>query len=126
MAKKSRITNLLVVPLIASTVFLSSPVFADNSGSQAPSVGRIITSESTTNEEYVPNPKKGISGTVVGVNGSIITVTGENNIQYTVEASRATIMKASSSPDDNPTIVHTGDVKKGDFIIVRGVISNIE
>ena len=118
MTKKSTITSLLVMPLIASAVLLASPVLADNTSYASHSEVRHKTS--------VPQTKKGITGIVTSINGTIIIVTTKDNIQYTVDASKATIMKASDQSNINPSIVTISDIKVGDAIVVRGVIADTE
>jgi hypothetical protein len=79
----------------------------------------------TTNGN-VPNTKKGVVGTVSSMNGNILIVTSKNNTNYTVDASKATIMKEGLEPTTNPSLVSITDIKVGDFIMVRGVINNTE
>ncbi|MBY0376408.1 hypothetical protein K2P96_00320 [Patescibacteria group bacterium] len=112
--KQSTITSLLAVPLIASAILFSSPAFASsNSG--------------TPNTEITgARSKRGIVGKVTSVNGMIITVTARDGIQYSVDASTATIMKASDQPDQNPVVVNISDIHVGDTIGVRGKIDDTE
>ena len=116
--KKSTITNLIVMPLIASAVFLASPAIASNPMRPGHSHAEV---RNITNKESMPNTRKGIAGTVVSVNGNIVVVIAKNNTEYTVDASSATIMKAAGE-DANPSIAHVTDIKVGDSIMVRGVI----
>jgi len=121
MYKKSKITNLLVIPLIASAVFLANPALAAYTDRTSSSDTEI------RHKTSVPDTrKKGVVGTVTGVNGTIIVVTTKSSIQYTVDATNATIMKASDEPNGNPSIVAISDIKVGDVIMVRGVISDTE
>ncbi|HEV7423579.1 MAG TPA: hypothetical protein VGO21_00115 [Candidatus Paceibacterota bacterium] len=120
MYKKSKITNLLVIPLIASAVFLANPALA--AYTDRASNGDTEIRHKTS----VPDTKKGVVGEVTGVNGTIIVVTTKSSIQYTVDAANATIMKASSLPDGNPSLVEISDIKVGEVIMVRGVISDTE
>ena len=119
--KKSQITNLLVLPLIASAIFLANPVFASSTAGGIGMEVRNITSQD--NAENLSNPKKGIVGTVVSINGDILVVTTKNDVQYNVNASHATIMKAGDGEDSNPNIITTGDIKVGDAILVRGKVN---
>lgn len=118
MIKKSKITNLLVVPLIASAVLLANPVFAASPAAASRSEVRHKTD--------VPHSKRGIIGTVTSSEGDIIKVTAKDNTQYTVDASDATIMKVSGEPQENPDIVSISDIKVGDAIVVRGEIDDQE
>ncbi len=117
MSKKSKITNLLVIPLIASTVFLASPALADN-----PNYGSTTEVRHKTDVSHI---KKGVVGTVTSVNGTIIVVTAQDNTQYTVDASHATIMKASTTKTST-AIATISDIKVGDRVMVRGTIDNTE
>jgi preprotein translocase subunit YajC len=121
MTKQSTITNLIVMPLIASAVFLASPAFAASTSVTAHKEVRNITTKGPAT-----NTKKGIVGTVTSINGTIILVTSKDNIQYTVDATSATIMKEGVAPNTNPTLVQITDIKVGDSIVVRGVIKDTE
>jgi hypothetical protein len=119
---KKQITNLLVMPLIASAVFLASPtVFA---ASPTHTGGATEIRHKTYKEGA--NPKKGITGTVSSISGTIIIVTAKDSTKYTVDASHATIMKAADQANTNPYIVTTTDIKVGDAIMVRGVLMDKE
>jgi hypothetical protein len=120
MSKSSTITNLIVMPLIASAVFLASPAMASNSPLATHKEVRNITGNGT------PNTKKGIAGTVTSINGNILIVTSRDNTEYTVDAGSATIMKAGSEGAGNPSIAHIADIKMGDMVMVRGVIKDSE
>lgn len=109
------------MPLIASAVFLASPALASNPMRTGQSEIRNIT----TNED-TPNTKRGVAGTVTSINGTILIVTSRDNIQYTVDAAHAMIMKAGAEPNMNPAIVGITDIKVGDAIMVRGTITNTE
>jgi pectate lyase len=123
MSKQSKITNLIVMPLIASAVFLASPAFAANLTRPDHKEVRSIT-----NKERIPsaNTKKGVSGTVSSINGNIIVVSSAENIQYTVDAGSATIMKEGATANLNPSLIKIADIKVGDAIVVRGVIKDSE
>jgi hypothetical protein len=116
-SKKSKIANLIVMPLIASAIFLAGPAFA-----AGPSYGAESISMNTTTQESMPNTKKGITGTVASVSGSILHVVSTDNMEYTVDASHATIMKAAGEVNENPLIVNVSDIKVGDAIAARGVV----
>ncbi len=118
MSKKSTITNLLVIPLIASAIFLANPALAADSTSRS--------SNQFRHKINVPYVKKGIAGTVTSVNGDIIFVQGRDKVQYTIDASRATIMKAVDGRGLNPLVVDTSDIKVGDMVFVRGAIDDRE
>jgi hypothetical protein len=113
MAKQGSITSLLVVPLIASAILLASP-------SVATSVNRLRGSE-VRHTTSLPFSKGGVSGTVAALSGTIIKVTGRDNVLYTVDAGEATIMK-SEDGSSNPAIINVADIKIGDAIVVRGQI----
>jgi len=121
MTKQSTITNLIVMPLIASAVFLASPAFANDTTRTTHREVRNLTKK-----EYAQNTKRGIAGTVTSIDGIIIKVTSLNGTQYTVDTSNATIMKASGEGNVNPSIADITDVKTGDAIVVRGVIKDTE
>jgi hypothetical protein len=113
MAKQGSITSLLVVPLIASAILLASPTAATTVNRLRDSVVRHTTS--------LPFSKTGVSGTVTALSGTIIKVTGRDNVLYTVDAGEATIMK-SEDTSGNPSIINVTDIKVGDAIVVRGKI----
>jgi preprotein translocase subunit YajC len=121
MTKQSTITNLIVMPLIASAVFLASPAFAASTSPTSHKEVRNITTKGPS-----PNTKKGIVGTVTSINGTIVLVTSKDNVQYTVDAANATIMKEGVAPNINPTLVKIADIQVGDSIVVRGVINDAE
>lgn len=73
---------------------------------------------------------QGASGTVTAISGSILTITGKNNVVYAVDASTATLLKASHLVSQNgtvapgiPTAIALSDIKVGDTIMVRGTIN---
>jgi riboflavin synthase alpha subunit len=49
-----------------------------------------------------------ITGTIAGVNGSMLTVTGSNGTTYTVDASNATLVKKGSSAS-SISAINVGD-----------------
>jgi hypothetical protein len=120
---QSTITNLLVIPLIASAVFLASPAFAENTNNLPNQMTQNMVRHKT-NKENLPNVRKGVAGVVSAINGTILIVTTKENIQYTVDTGHATIMKATEG--QNPALVTISDIKIGDFIMVRGVIKDTE
>ena len=123
---KSKITTLLVLPLIASAVFLASPAVSSADGSPLSTHSEV---RHKTTKDAALNAKEGkenVAGTVASINGTIILVNTREDVEYIVDASNATIMKASSEPNSNPNIVPMSEVKVGDFILVRGVIKDIE
>lgn len=109
------------MPLIASAIFLAGPAFATG-----PSYGTESISMNTTSQESMPNTKKGITGTVSSISGKVLRVTSTDNINYIVDASHATIMKASLESDHNPTLVDVTGIAVGDLVAVRGVIKDTE
>lgn len=110
----AKITSLLVVPLIASAILLSSPSLATNLNRERNSAVR-----HTTTVPYKESAT--IIGIVILVAGSLIRIAGKDNMEYVVEASSATIMKALDERD-NPRIVDVADIHVGDTIMVRGKI----
>ena len=58
------------------------------------------------------------------VNGDIVIVSTKDDTEYTVDASDALIMKEGAYPNENPAIVEAKEIKVGDAILVRGVISD--
>ena len=122
MPKKTTIANLIVMPLIASAVLLSS------SSALAANSIRITPSEisSASSKEDLSSTKRGIVGTVVGISSNVIAVQSLENATYTVDASHATVMKESVEPDTNPALVGLEDIHVGDVVMVRGVVANIE
>lgn len=116
MSKNSKITTLLIIPLIASAILLTTPAFAADPNKAG--------GAETRHKTGVANPRRGIAGTVASVNGDIIIVEARNDTQYTVDTSSATIMKTSD--DGNPDLVSTSDIKAGDAIVVRGEVSGTE
>ncbi len=118
---RSKITNLIAMPLIASAIFLASPsAFGAGTAHAAQATIRNIT-----NTESIPDTKEGIVGTVISSNGSSLVVMGEDDTEYTVDATHATIMKAFEE-SANPVIVPASDIHTGDGIVVRGTIQRDE
>lgn len=123
MYKKSKIKNLLVIPFIASAVFLASPAMA----SPIESTRTVLSEAKSTSGfdiSFLNNKKKSrsVSGIVSSVSGPIIAVTTKSGITYTIDASHATLMKKSSNENANPKIIFLSEIKKGDQIVVRGKI----
>ena len=122
MSKQSTITNLLVMPLIASAVFLASPALADNSIGSIHKGARdgvhITTLASGTYQSIV--------GKVTSINGNIITLESTDNVTYTVDVTNATIMRASPKSNANPSIITASEIKTGDVLMVRGVIDHLD
>ncbi len=116
--QKSKIGNLLVLPLIASAIFLASPVFAAGGN-----IASNVEMRNVTSQEGAPNTKKGILGTVTSINGEMLVITTEVGAQFNVNAAHATIMTAGAAEDSNPNLISTKDIKVGDVIFVRGKIS---
>jgi len=116
--QKSKISNLLVLPLIASAIFLASPVFAAGGN-----VASNVEIRNVTSQEGAPNTKKGIMGTVTSINGDILVITTRDGAQFNVNAAHATIMTAGDAEDSNPALISIKDIKVGDAIFVRGTIS---
>jgi preprotein translocase subunit YajC len=116
---KSKIKNLIVAPLIASAIFLSSgtATFASR-----PIERNQVEVHNISNTENASDTKKGITGRVTRVSGSIIIVSTKDDTEYTVDVSEATIMKEGLEPNDNPSLVNINDIKVGDEIMVRGTI----
>ena len=118
----SKIKNLIVAPLIASAIFLSSPATFASSPMQR----NQVEVHNISSTENTPDTRKGIAGRVTRVSGNIIIVSTKDDTEYTVDASGALIMKEGMSPNDNPEIVAAADIKTGDAILVRGTISDVE
>src|SRR6185369_6544971 len=112
MSKQSKITNLIAIPLLASAVFLASPAFAAGPMRVPGSMTGDVSTNVRSSEK-----KRGITGTVSSINGSTISLLGTDNVGYTVDASHATIMKASAEPNVNPSIVQVAEIKVGDVIV---------
>ncbi len=118
----SKIKSLLVIPLIASAVFLASPAFAKNQS-------RFEPDKEGINIQHKPERskiKRSIIGTVSAINGNTIIIVSKSDIKYTVDAEGATIMKDLGVNAKNPAIIKTTDIKVGDTIVVRGRINNKE
>ena len=113
--KKSTITNLFVVPLIATAIFLARPALAADSTTDT-------SNNDIRHKTHLSNIKNEISGIVTSVNGNIVIVKSKDDIQYTVDAVKATIMKDSNDIEANPYIVMTSNIEIGDAIVVRGEI----
>lgn len=117
MSKTQTIKSLLVLPLIASAILLANPVLASN--------GQEYASHSEVRHKAQGSrPKKGVAGTVTSINGSVIVVTTKDGTKYTVDASKATIMKSSGDKDANPSLVTIADIQVGDTIMVRGTVAD--
>lgn len=116
--KKSKIGNLLVLPLIASAIFLASPVFAAGGN-----VASNVEIRNVTSQEGAPNTKKGVLGTVTSINGEMLVITTKDEAQFNVNAASATIMTAGEAEDSNPNLISIKHIKVGDAIFVRGKIN---
>jgi hypothetical protein len=119
----AKIKNLIVVPLIASAIFLASP---GASMGASPVLRNQVEVHNISNTENTPDTKKGIAGKVIKVSGNIVIVSTKDDTEYTVDASDAMIMKAGDQPDANPEIVSINDIHTGDAIAVRGIIHEEE
>jgi hypothetical protein len=122
MKKQSKIKNLIVAPLIASAIFLSS----SSAFASSPIQRNQAEVHNISNTENAGDTKKGITGIVIKTNGSIIVVSTKDDTEYTVDASGALIMKEGAQPNENPAIVGTTDIQIGDAIMVRGEIKDGE
>ncbi len=60
----------------------------------------------------------GVMGTVQGVSGTTITLLGKNSTTYTVDASKAKILKGSPT-----TTISLTDIQNGDTLMIRGTVS---
>jgi intein/homing endonuclease len=121
MIKQLKIKNLIVIPLIASAVFLANPALASNNTQDS-----YNDIQDKTSQENVLSVKDIVVGKVASVNDEVVTVTTENNLTYTIDTGHATIMKESEELNTNPYLVRTSDIKVGDAIAVRGEISDQE
>lgn len=107
------------MPLIASAILLASnSAFAANQEQ----------TNAKTHAAHMVRQKtgghKGVAGTVTSISGSVLKVKGVDEVTYTVDASGATIMKATvDGVAHNPLIINISDIKVGDTIMVRGTIS---
>ncbi len=119
---KYRITSLLVIPLIASAVFLANPALAKNNN--RPDFNQEISN--TKDRGNKPEGRKNIAGIVRSINGSTVVVVTKNNTIYNVEISSATIMRDLGMLSQNPAIIRTSEIKIGDKIVVRGIINDKE
>jgi hypothetical protein len=111
--KKSTITNLFVVPLIATAIFLARPAFAADDPTN-------VSNTEVRHKTHLPSMRKEIAGTVIAVNGTIVIVKSESDEQYAIDASDAIIMKDSDEIEGNPNVVMTSNIQVGDAIVVRG------
>jgi hypothetical protein len=123
MKKQITIANLIVMPLIASAIFLASPALASNT--QNGIYASHKTGTETSDKKRPMDGKKGIVGTVKSITGTVIIVTGMDTKEYTVDASSATVMKASTEQNVNPTIITVANISVGDTIMVRGTLDNL-
>ena len=121
MRKQSSITNLIVAPLIASAIFLTSPSF-----SSVPLQKVNDEIMDGADNEISSNDRKVIVGTVASVSGTVIKVKGEENVNFTVLAQNATIMKDGEETNTNPILVPITGIQVGDAILVRGKIDETE
>jgi len=123
MKKQITIANLIAMPLIASAIFLASPALASNMQSGIHATQRASTQ--SNEKRHQMDGKKGIVGTVKSITGNVLIVTGIDKKEYTVDASKATVMQASSTPNTNPSIVTLANIAVGDTIMVRGALENL-
>jgi hypothetical protein len=119
MYKKSTIKNLLVIPFIASAVFLASPAFANDSQVKNKQTQVSKVHDSTAFFRNKKNHR--VLGTVTSTSGGIIVLTSEDGATYTIDATHATVMKANTN-NTNPAIVDVSNIKVGDTIVVKGNI----
>jgi hypothetical protein len=66
----------------------------------------------------------GVFGKVTAISGTTITITGgKNDTSYSVDASNATVEKASATKGAEPVSSSVSDIAIGDTIAVRGTLS---
>ena len=123
MKKQKTIANLIVMPLIASAIFLASPAMASNG--QAGMYRTERSGNEMPDKKRPMDGKKGVVGTVKSITGTVIIVTGMDKKEYTVDASKATVMKAAATPNTNPSVITVANIAVGDTIMVRGTLSDL-
>ncbi len=121
MSKQSKITSLLVIPLIASSLFLASPALASNPLSKEGKGGSVaITQGSST----ASGGQMDVAGVVTGVSGTLLTISGTDSLTYKIDAEHATIMRDSS--ESGTSIVSISEINVGDTVLVRGKVANLD
>jgi hypothetical protein len=111
MAKKSTIMALAAVIFTASVLGFNGVARAEEQG--ASTTWKLSQGNIKNYLKHAP----GVIGTVVSVNGSIITITGKNNTTYTIDTSGAKIFK------NRNTVITSADVKVGDVIMAQGTVN---
>ncbi len=123
MKKQITIANLIVMPLIASAIFLASPAMASSGQNGMYRTERSGTEMSDKKRNL--DGKRGIVGTVKSITGTVIIVTGMDKKEYTVDASKATVMKAGSDTASTPTTITVGNIAIGDTLMIKGTLTNL-
>ncbi|MDE2030841.1 MAG: hypothetical protein KGI58_01095 [Patescibacteria group bacterium] len=111
MTKKSTIMALATVMFTASALGFNGIAFADSQTSQ---------SSWKSSQRQIKNYLKhapSVMGIVTSINNSIIVINSKNNINYTIDASTAKILK------NRNTIIKVSDILVGDTIMAQGTIT---
>lgn len=87
-------------------------------------VGALVSADSTTagtaSETRMGHFGGGVGGEVTAVSGTTITLTGRDNVSYTVDASGATVRTFANGTPGTGSIA---DIVVGDKVGVRGAVS---
>ncbi|HNW71442.1 MAG TPA: hypothetical protein PKZ36_00925 [Candidatus Paceibacterota bacterium] len=129
--KKRKIFIPLVMASLVTTLGVG-PVSFTNTARADTSSGNISSANNSTGNRYGFGKGKGqgASGVVTAISGPMLTITGKHNVIYVVDASDATLLKSSVLTSRNgvaipgvPVAIALSDIKVGDIVKVRGVIS---
>jgi hypothetical protein len=109
--KKIKLLTIFLVPLVASGLLVANVASAQTTDNQSAKEGARNYSQMGQRGGI-----SGIGGKVAGISGNILTITGRNNISYTVDATNAVVIKNNVASSLSNIIV-------GDTITVRGTLN---
>ncbi|MFA6050939.1 MAG: hypothetical protein WC761_07175 [Candidatus Paceibacterota bacterium] len=120
MPKRPTIVTLAAAMLIISATFSSRA--SASTGGATPSFGAITITEKESGQQKTGKRKKEFqgAGTVTAVSGSIVTVLGNDQTLYVVDAGHAAVKKGTSAQ------ASLADIRSGDKLFVRGEVTGSE
>ncbi len=104
----------LLIPLVAA-VMVTTMGISQNTNAAI----RVAHSGETKSGKH---SRDGVVGMVSSVNDSTITLIAQNSTTYSIDASKAEILKANLAPTA-PSVVGINDIKNGDMLLVQGTIN---
>jgi len=121
----NKITKSVLIPTLATALVIGAGFVGIASADTTSATTAGVTTDSGTTATQSGSHqgmRPGVMGTVASISGSTITVTGQNETTYTVDASAATFKK-SSTAGTAPTTVTISSIAVGDKVAIRGTVS---